>query len=446
MERIAPTEPSEDLILWDVVEEHLDEAEFLFGQWQRAHSSSSYTLDTLARGPESRLLAHVDGLVVNGAPVVERLLVPVLREPEEPSVTRAAAASLALIGLGRHDVVVDALLHADAVTSLGAERALALGAPPAFDEWLPRVLPSGLGRGQRAALLRIAAERGLAIGNLLLYLQSQDPQEVAAAAYAAAWSDGPLHAPLLDYLLDDPRPLVADAALVTALVHSSRAAFQRCIARASDTASPDALAMLLIALLGQPSQHDLLTAHLDRGTHRVAALFALGYTGQAAIVPILLGRLDEKDAPTRKLAAEAIATITGLDMTADAFVRDASARDADELPPLEVDLDADLVPTEVEALPEPDPETIGAWWNAHEASMDRRCRLLLGAPWTYEKALSSTTTESMRRRAPLVQWLRMRSGGHAKLTAQVFSSTQRAQTDAAACLAMYAATRRYGSW
>ncbi|MET0341178.1 MAG: hypothetical protein ABW252_09255 [Polyangiales bacterium] len=446
MDAPSTVDAPDDLVLWDVVEEHLDEADFLFGQWQRGQESSLYTLDTLAKGPEARLLAHVDGLVVNGKPVIERTLLPAVRTPEEPSVMRAAAASLALIGLGRHDVVADVLLHGDAETSRGAEYALALAGPAAFDAWLPRALPSGLDRGQRAALLRVAAARGLTIANLLLYLQSQDTHEAAAAAHAAIWSDGALHAPLLDYLLDDPRPEVADAALTAALVHGSRAAFQRCLARASDTTQSDGLAMLLTALLGQPSHHDLLTAHIGRGTHRMAALFALGYTGQAATVPLLLAQLEAKDAPTRKLASEAIGTITGLDTTADAFVREERVQDADALPPLEVDIEAELVPTHVDALPEPNAEAIGRWWNEHGGRIDRRCRVLLGEPWTYEHALSALASSSMRRRAPLVRWLQVRSGGHAKVVESAFSSTQRAQARAAACLATYASTRRYGSW
>lgn len=94
-----PVMLGEDQILWDVVEEHLDEAEFLVEQWRGARASGSYTLDELERGPETRLAAHVDGLVVNGSVVLERVAWPVIVDPgSEP--LRVAAAALAVLDAG----------------------------------------------------------------------------------------------------------------------------------------------------------------------------------------------------------------------------------------------------------------------------------------------------------------------------------------------------------
>lgn len=89
---------SEEQILWDVVEEHLDEAEFLVGQWRSARVSAMYTLEELRDGPEQRLLGHVDGLVVNGPTALERVAWPVVRDGGEP--TLVAAAALALLDSG----------------------------------------------------------------------------------------------------------------------------------------------------------------------------------------------------------------------------------------------------------------------------------------------------------------------------------------------------------
>src|SRR6185503_21088436 len=82
------------LIFWDVVEEHLDEAEFLFSQWEAGLSSPDYTLEEVEQRLEERLFAQVDGLVAAGAPAASRLLVPAL-SAEAPS--RVAAAALALL-------------------------------------------------------------------------------------------------------------------------------------------------------------------------------------------------------------------------------------------------------------------------------------------------------------------------------------------------------------
>ncbi|HZN94988.1 MAG TPA: hypothetical protein VFB81_19880, partial [Myxococcales bacterium] len=73
-------------VMWDVVEEHLDEAAFHWEQWERALVSPDNTLAGVAQGTEARLLAHLDGLAsVSSGDVVPRLLEPRLasRRPDE---------------------------------------------------------------------------------------------------------------------------------------------------------------------------------------------------------------------------------------------------------------------------------------------------------------------------------------------------------------------------
>ena len=86
-------------ILWDVVEEHLDEAEFLAEVWHVNLDSPAYLRDEFEKGPQERLMAHVDGLVVGGDEVRTELLEAALAD-EDTERWRAAAAALALTGLG----------------------------------------------------------------------------------------------------------------------------------------------------------------------------------------------------------------------------------------------------------------------------------------------------------------------------------------------------------
>ncbi len=88
----------EEQILWDIVEEHLDEAEFLVEQWQAARASALYSLEELSKGPEQRLEAHIDGLVVNGPLALQRVAWPLLEEGDE--LPRVAAAALAVLNSG----------------------------------------------------------------------------------------------------------------------------------------------------------------------------------------------------------------------------------------------------------------------------------------------------------------------------------------------------------
>src|SRR5512133_3584601 len=77
----------------DIYEEHLDEAAFLWFAWEDALRSANYVLDEVVEGPEARLRAHLDGLVLGGAPVAEQLLLPALAD-SDPGRVSAAAWSL----------------------------------------------------------------------------------------------------------------------------------------------------------------------------------------------------------------------------------------------------------------------------------------------------------------------------------------------------------------
>lgn len=59
----APDAP-EELILWDVIEEHLDEATFLYTQFESLLDHPLLTRADVERSVTSRLIAHLDGLVL----------------------------------------------------------------------------------------------------------------------------------------------------------------------------------------------------------------------------------------------------------------------------------------------------------------------------------------------------------------------------------------------
>ena len=86
----------ETLILWDVIEEHLDEAEFLFEMWERAIVAPDYTWHDVERSFGDRLHAHLDAIVIAGEPAARRLLNPGLEDVESEK-NRAAACALAFL-------------------------------------------------------------------------------------------------------------------------------------------------------------------------------------------------------------------------------------------------------------------------------------------------------------------------------------------------------------
>src|SRR5437870_2540108 len=92
----SPTHSPTDIILWDVIEEHFDEAEFLFEKWERTLYSPGYTLAELGATIEPQLEAHLDGLLIGGREVAARLLEQELENDMAP--TRALVAALVLLG------------------------------------------------------------------------------------------------------------------------------------------------------------------------------------------------------------------------------------------------------------------------------------------------------------------------------------------------------------
>ncbi len=443
-------ETEAETVRWDVIGEHFDEAEFAVASWRDALASPQYTLAELADGPEEQLLAHIDGLLIGGPAVADRILVPELEAPEEPAFERSLVAAMVLLAAGGQEVVWKALSSEEAVVRAAACEAFVLGASSRLDAWLPGQLAPGapvLPPGQRSILLDIAARRGLPLPNLLESLQSSDPDELVAAIEAARSADPGKHLLAVEHLVDHADSRVRDAAVVTGLCYGSHHAWQACLRHAAGTRMPQPRAMLLVALLGEPREHSLLVEHLARKSHRNAALAALAYCGQAAVIPALLPLLSADDPVTAALASLAFGVITGVDTSKAPYVATEPAEEAEGLPSLdEDDLDADLVPGVDEELAPPDAEEIASFWQLHAATFDTRRRLLGGVPWTLTACLDGLAVASMQVRHALSLWLLVRSGGVARIATHAWSSTQRIHVARARALTEQALIRRFGGW
>jgi uncharacterized protein (TIGR02270 family) len=430
-----------DAILWDVAEEHVDEAEFGVEQFEGALESPTRTLKDLANGTEARLLAHVDGIVVGGRPVYERLLEPVLREPDSAEPARLIAAALVAIEAGCFEDLWPALGHDDPVVRAAAVRACGLAGASPFEAWLLDGLQPGLTGAQRASLLAIAASRRLTLPGLLVeWLQSQDSTVAMAAAQAARFADPAAHLPAVEWLLEHADRGVREAALVTAWTWGSSRAPLACERWALGDGAPRLMPMVLYAALGGSVQHARLAQLLAHPTRRHGALFALGFSGDVTQLSTLAGYLDSDDRVTAKIAAQAISMITGLDLQAAATPASASprptelpapAQDPDAmraLPPLdEDDLDADLVPPPEDALPTPDPRAIRGACDQAAARMSPGERYLGGRAFTPEVVFDYLELAPMRRRHLLALSFAIRSRGRAWVDTRGFSRGQLAQ-------------------
>jgi uncharacterized protein (TIGR02270 family) len=431
-------------ILSSVVEEHLDEAEFLLERFEATLSATNVTLAQVEKGVESRLLAHVDGLVVGGQPVVDKVLMPAL-EDKKLAPSRAAAIVVALLEAERAELATRVMKHKTPAVARAAVRGCSLAGAGKLDAWILQ----GLARREpedRVALLELAADRGLTVPSATDSLQSGNPREVASALRTLHRADPiALEARVLA-LLEHPDPLVRDAALLTSLHHGSLQGWAFCQSLALDPKEPHPLAMTLLAGLGEPGQHKRLAQQLDSDAHRPGALRAIGYSGNVGMIPALVFHAHAKDERTMKLAGEAIATITGDEVNAFVPPKEPAPETNGELPPPEEDaeakrslppleeddLDADLVPPAEAGLPTLDPAAVSAWWKTARTRFDPQRRYVGGVPVIRSTFARALTQFPMRRRYLLSLILSIRTGGTATVATRAFTAVQRGQIGALA--------------
>jgi hypothetical protein len=144
-------------ICWDVFEEHLDEAAFLWTSWENALRSAELSPRQVASGPEQRLFAHLHALSLGGPAVAKRLLHPALAGSDADQIFPAA---FALLSLGDLKKVLGALEAADEETAPALMRALELHDDPRIAPQLLALAAKGA-PAVRAAALEVLAFRGV---------------------------------------------------------------------------------------------------------------------------------------------------------------------------------------------------------------------------------------------------------------------------------------------
>ncbi len=422
----------ESLILWDVVEEHLDEASFLVEMWERACAAHDYTWRDVERSFGERLRAQLDALVIAGDAAAKRLLAPALADgdTERDRATACALALLASPGGGGLDATLRALSDAEPGSALrsGITRALEVSDRPGLDDALREALYGADGDSQSALLSALNArcvDAGPVVATLL---RSGDVATVRAAARAAAMrSADELRGPITA-LLDTRDEGVRLAAVETALVWGLREGLERCVFEAQ-RGSSDALAWT--AMLGGPEALDVLRAATSRDASRVAALRAFGCTGLVDGAAECLRWMTHENRRVARVAADSFGAITGVDATAEGF--SVKAPD-DEL----LDLDDDLATTleaEVEdALPLPSPDAFARWLRENGARFDRGRRYLRGELMTVERVIERLSRGPMRPQRWLRWELRARTRGALSPGAPRLGALMRALNfDAARC-------------
>lgn len=422
-------------VLWDVLEEHLDEATFLWTQRSRALLASDSVLSELEED-EGRLRAHLEGLALAGQPAAQRLLKPALEAEEPHRVAAAASALLHMAGGDGLQAVLDRLTGGAPESRPGLLRALELSERSDLDGQLLAFCQQAE-PALRAPLLEVLAFRGVDASVVVerLPCEVEDPILLVAALRAARASPRNVAERWLRQGLKDQRPLVRNAALETGLIHGSRVAWmacRQCVERNEPEPRP---ALLALAIGGSPADLQRLVAAVSIPALRAEALWALGFSGRRAAAEAALSALRSEPEP---LAAVAFATITGLPL--DRLLQEQAPGEEEESPA-------------EQSLPGPPPlwarprlEVAEAWWKERRERFESNGRYWHGQPWTAELFFTALFEAPMRTRAIHAWELAIRSRGVCGLETRAWAHVQRRRLREARKVRLESAARAFEGW
>jgi uncharacterized protein (TIGR02270 family) len=412
-------------VFWDIVEESLDEAEFLWSRWEAALVAPNQRLDDISTWIEDRLSGSIDGLMAPGVAGIDRVLGPAL-ESDNPS--RIAAAAHALIAGGTVEGIAlfrATLAKAEPPVRTAMRRGLEL-VDRADIQPLLAELATGSTDEVRAAVLDAASFRHCFVPiDLKACFSSADVDLQRAAAAQLRFAPTPLQVEWMDRALQRLAPAAQPAAVETALLAGHPGALDLCRDLATADIAARSEMILLLAMLGNSRDHDRIVSMLAKPDRRRAAVWTIGFAGRkagaAACVDLLAQGVEIK------LAAEALATITGLDLLASGMVAAAPPESEEPIAFEDDDLDADLVGGPEDALPEPDIPAIIRWWSKNQTALDDHTRYLGGRPITFESLQEALERGPTRRRHPVASELAIRTGGRYLVQTRDFVGVQRRQ-------------------
>jgi uncharacterized protein (TIGR02270 family) len=407
---------TELIINWEHYEEHLDEATFLWSQWEHSLVAPDHVLSEVL-SDEERLLARLDALRLGGAPLAERLLVPALEADEAERVSSAAHVLLTEeVPSGGSETVLAALETAEPPALAAMRRALEVLEPRALPSWVPTLLEQEAPALQALAL-EVLRVHGMDPGpELPRLLRHEDSQVMAAALRACGRFRHRPDPEVLSRALASPWPEVRNAALEAGLIQGQRATWAASQKAVEERASQLRLPALLLSLGGGEQDLERVRRLLATPEHRPDALWALGFSGRVSAAEACLEWLGHK--AVGPLAAEAFCAITGLRLEGH-FASNVHAPDTEE-----DDLDEDLSLKPEDALPSPNAGAVTAWWSENHKRFNPERRYLHGRPFTSGLLLEALVEGPMRRRHALALELTLRSRGALWLSTRAFSSRQ----------------------
>jgi len=412
-------------VLWPVVDESFDEAEYLWRSWESS-------LDTHARNyrevwfwTEDRLGGALDGVLLGGHRSCEELLASGIERNDAIGTFAVSAHVLAAMRSPLAWELLWPVLNAASGNSAHTlRRALeVLVLPKQIASLEERLHGQGEAGLPWLVSLRTFRKESSPAAQIQQLAASHSPDDRRSAMAAARLLPTQVARKIIEPGLADIDARVVAAAVEAGLVHGFRSAWVRCLELGA--AQTSAASFFWMSCLGGERERRLLMSALAAPRTFDLALQALGFLGTKEAANLALHAMTNP--AHARLAAEAFCAITGLNLA----TQNLAAPEPPTLnEPLAFELDdmnADLVPKLDDLLPLPDVDAVKRWWSQNEARFDDSTRYIGGQPLCPEALYQALAVGPMRRRHVLGFELAVRTGGLCDLQTRGFYTLQRQQ-------------------
>lgn len=354
-----------------ILDQHVEDAAFLWHLRCAAVDSRSYSLSELA-DLDLRCEAHLDGLVIAGQPGLARAIEEFEGNAEPAEAFVAAVVSMRLQSTSGISVLLDAPLSS---VYWGIVSAMS---------WLPWNVVSSVAHagieserdGRRLFAIAAFGAHRVDPGSVLLDLVEDENTLLAAIAIRLAGDlrrVDCLHAVLR--CLESYDEGVRYWAARSALLLGDPSAIEHLKMHVSfGSAYADEAMRLFPRWMPASDALNWLRGLAQNEETRRSAIVGCGVAGNPSLIPALIGQMT--DSRFSRVAGEAFELITGVDLSnsnmesdvPEGFSESPSESPADH----HVDLDKD------DDLAWPDPDAVGAWWNANSGRFSGASRYLCG--------------------------------------------------------------------
>lgn len=391
--------------MFDILEEHVEEAAFLWGQRQAALMSPSFDAPALRR-LEARIAAHTDALVLAG-PAVRPILEQKLAGERDEAL--AAAHALLLSGESRDArAVLAALREAEGPALDGLRLALCLAPVDAIAPAVQELLRTAPAPAAAAAAEALAFHDagGVSSADVARFVGHEDAAVREAGWRTGTWLGTAAEPSLYAAALRDDTPAVRSAALHAAAWCRVPGALQ-VVRKAATQPGPEAFALLhLLSVLGTTEDWPVIRQLGGSEVLGPARFQLLAAYGRPESAEDMIAAMSSDDPAVAAAAGSAFMRMTGLDVEAGR----ATVPAQDETDDVEAEF--------LDEVPVPDPELARQLWKDLQPAVANAARLCHGLD--AELPLASPALEGMDMQSRWEIALRGRFRGTTHATAAAF--------------------------